>query len=144
MQAALSYLSASGAVSVSSISGIGISRQWMDKKHERKVVRTAQQLLLTDQQDADAALNAAAMLHGVTLTPDIVAVERAAQASRLLDQYLQGGLLRAFNSEYARRRRAGQTRMSFPAARARFVRLLVFRLNNGSSSAGLIDEVLNL
>jgi len=50
--------------------------------------------------------------------------------------------LETFNAEYSRRRRAGETRLTYAAARRRFKRELIRRLRRGGTSAGLIDMVL--
>ena len=51
--------------------------------------------------------------------------------------------LKAFNAEYARRRRAGETRLAYAPAKRRFKRELVRRLQRGGTSAGLMEAVLN-
>lgn len=137
------YLTASGAVAISSIGGVEIETQWIARKYERKVVRTASRLAgeNPDSIQASVALRDAAALHAVSLTSDSVAIERARHANMMLDSVLQNGLLRTFNAEYARRRRAGKTKLTFPAAKLRFRRALIRRLGNGLPSSGLIDEV---
>lgn len=137
------YLSASGAVAVSSVNHVAIDTQWLPQKSLRKVMQTACELAgdHPDIQQASAALHQAAAQYGVVLTPDRIAVERARQANMALNEWMQRGLSQSFNAVYARRRRLGQTKLSYPVARARFRRLLIKRLGKGLSSNGLIDEV---
>jgi hypothetical protein len=146
-----SYLAASGAVpiSVSRRDGVCtihagrsvgdvVSTQWIDQRQAIAVAREARRYAgdRPDGPTATAALARAAASQKTTLTPDHVAIERAAAASARVDQHLAAlrktGGLREFNKAYAARRdearAAGRGFMSYSAATARLRSAMVERL----------------
>jgi hypothetical protein len=156
-KAAIDYLKASGATSISIIEVHGVCRfqvghkidpaagliQWLPETMAPKIVKLARRHAGNnpDAARAMAALHQAAKDHRVTLTPHRVALDRAAAASARLDAYLEAsrasGVLQAFNAEFKRRRTeakaAGVGFMSYSVATARLRRALIPLLMSGGT-----------
>jgi hypothetical protein len=155
IRAAVEYLVASGATAISitdrdgvcsfhvvhKIDPRAISVQWLPETKARAVVKQARQDAgrSPDAATAARALAQAAADHRTTLTPNDVAISRARDASRKIEQYMQSlrgtGTLKEFNRAYKQHRVAatarGQGFMSYATATARLRRVLIPLLVNG-------------
>jgi hypothetical protein len=154
-KAAINYLIASGAVAISitehdgvcafhvghKIDPRAVSVQWLPEPKARAIVKHARQDAgrSPDAATAARALAQAAADHRQTLTPHEVAITRARDASRKIEQYMQSlrgtGALKEFNRAYKQHRMAATARgegfMSYATATARLRRALIPLLVNG-------------
>ena len=154
-KAAVEYLHASGAVAITitehdgvcsfhlghKIDPRAVSVQWLPEANAQAIVRQARRDAGTAPEAATAAraLAQAAADHRTTLTPHEVAITRAGEASRKIEQYMQSlrgtGTLKESNRAYKQHRMAATARgegfMSYSTATARLRRALIPLLVNG-------------
>jgi hypothetical protein len=156
-KAAIAYLIASGATAITIVENVkGCSFQvgskisaraavvyWLREDEATAVMRKARKLAgrSPDLTKATSALTKAASDQRVTLTEHAVAMIRAAEAAKRLDQFMDGlrgtGRLREFNRMFKRRRMEamlnGRGFMSYAAAEARLRKALVPLLQGGGN-----------
>ena len=127
---------------------------WVDAKYRIKVIKLAMRIAgrSSNRETVVSALNIAAKRYGVTLTPHLITLARAARLSEQLDGVLRemkaNGQLKHFHQEYARHRieraKRGAGFMNFATANRRFRSAIIARLvgNRPAIDNGLIRGVL--
>jgi hypothetical protein len=133
------------------VTGTAAARWWIAAQDAQRVATGARRLA---GEGADAAKAIAAVMRsagalGATLTPDDIALARAANSMLRLDAMLhemgRDGTLREFNRRYAVGRAAakaeGRGFMTYEQAMARLKRALIPGLTLGKPITGLFAEV---
>jgi hypothetical protein len=135
----------------SKITGTVAARWWIAEQDAVRIASAARLLAGADPDLSTArdAVTQSATAAGATLTPDDVAIERAAASMARLDAMIEamrgGGTLREFNRQYKLRRAAaraeGRGFMLYAVAVKRLKLALVPMLQSGRPLAGVFDEV---
>jgi hypothetical protein len=165
---AMAYLEASGAAAITIIEPDGVctisagagqakknsqpgnsfrvaARWWIAEQDAARVARAARQC--AGVVSSDSALSSTL---GAVVTPDDIAIERAAAAAvirldSMIDAMRRDGTLQEFNARYKRGCAAAAARgegyMNFGVAMARFKRALIPMLQSGKPMRGVFDEV---
>jgi hypothetical protein len=165
-RAALAYLTASGATAISVLddgtikAGSKLDRHaamvwWLPEASAIAVSRQARKIAGNGGGIAGmtAALREAAADHGVTLTENAVAIERAGEAAARIESFMDSlkgtGRLKAFNMTYEAAKAAAAARgdgyMSYTVALGRLRAAISARLAGGGNvyEAGLLAEVFS-
>lgn len=164
-KAAIEYLVASGATAISiteqdgvcafhvghKIDPHAVSIQWVLETQARAIVKQARRDAgaSPDAATAGRALAQAAADQRATLTPHDVAISRAGEAARTIEQYMQSlrgtGTLKEFNRAYKQHRMAATARgerfMTYKIAEARLRRALI-PLLVGGRTIGPVQSLL--
>jgi hypothetical protein len=161
---AVKYLAASGATPISvvdrdgvcsivtgKITGTVATRWWIATQDAVRVASAARRLVGAgaDAAEVMAAVQRSAGLLKATLTPDEIAIRRAADAMVRLDVLINkmkhDGTLREFNSTYKAKRAAAKAEargyMSYGNAIARLKLALIPGLQSGKPVCGLFEKV---
>jgi hypothetical protein len=169
-RAAINYLIASGAAAITitaDVDGASITVGtkidpnaaaifWLPANKARSIAMKARTIAgdNPDTDEAIRALHAAAAKSSVTLTPHHVAIPRASEIARRLDDYIESlharGAMRQFTKTYKVMRLAAKQRgegfMSFKAAEARLRKALIPLLMNGGqpvAGASLFAQIFS-